>query len=75
MLTVTPDDSRADVLVVGGDAAVGHAAFDLLRFCVSVHLVAGYCRGLLDGRYEGDGVDIASDARAPSARAAAPWKR
>jgi len=33
------------------DAAEGHAAFDLARFCVSLYLAAEYLEGLLAGRY------------------------
>lgn len=33
------------------DAAEGHAAFDLARFCVSLFLVADYLEGLGAGRY------------------------
>lgn len=35
------------------DAGVGPADFDLVRFCVSVHVAADYVLGLLDHRYEG----------------------
>ena len=33
------------------DAAEGHAAFDLARFCVSLFLVCDYLAGVSDGRY------------------------
>ncbi len=36
------------------DAATGHAAFDLLRFCVSLFLVADFLEGLVAGRYRSE---------------------
>ncbi|WFE89632.1 DUF2252 family protein [Roseibium porphyridii] len=36
------------------DAAAGHAAFDLMRFCVSLFLVADFLEGLVAGRYRNE---------------------
>jgi uncharacterized protein (DUF2252 family) len=32
------------------DACIGHACWDLLRFCVSLHLTASYCEALADDK-------------------------
>jgi len=54
----TEDGSYGDRVIWGpndyDDAAEGHAAFDLARFCVSLFLIADFLAGLKDGRYEGE---------------------
>ena len=64
----TEEGSHGERVVWGpndfDDAGVGHAAFDLLRFCVSLHLVGGHCRGLVEGRYQGE--EASAGGNAPS---------
>ena len=50
------------------DAAVGHAAFDLLRFAVSVHLAADLCQGIAAGRYADEDVAPGEGQSAPTAK-------
>ncbi|GGB53555.1 hypothetical protein GCM10011316_26980 [Roseibium aquae] len=51
----TEDGSYGDRVIWGpndyDDAAEGHAAFDLSRFCVSLFLASDYLEGLIEGRY------------------------
>ncbi len=52
------------------DACIGHAAWDISRYLVSLLLAADYCRGLKDGKYTNEEIeDLASLQAATSAEA------
>lgn len=52
------------------DACIGHAAWDISRYVVSLLLAADFCRGLQAGRYANDdAIDLTSDQAASAAEA------
>lgn len=70
---LTEDGSYGDTVIWApndyDDAAEGHAAFDLARFCVSLFLAADYLEGLRAGRYRS--AEVFRAGKPPSARQAA----
>lgn len=68
---LTEEGSHGDTVIWApndfDDAAAGHAAFDLLRFSVSIHLIGDFCRGVAEGRYEVEDAAIHEGRPAPQA--------
>lgn len=52
---LTEEGSHGDKVIFApndfDDACIGHAAWDLLRYCCSLLLCAEHCQGMLQGRY------------------------
>lgn len=67
---ITEEGSHGDRVVFCpndyDDACIGHAAWDLSRFIVSLFLAADYCRGLVDGRYGSIAIDSRDALKAAS---------
>ena len=66
----TEHGSHGDLVVWAAndfdDAAVGHAVFDLLRFCTSLYLVADFCAGVAAGRYVSEETTAGEAGSAPT---------
>ncbi|NIB39203.1 DUF2252 family protein [Pseudomaricurvus alkylphenolicus] len=55
---LTEEGSHGDSVIFSpndyDDACIGHAVWDLLRYCTSLRLCVSHCRGRVEGRIAGD---------------------